>query len=57
MKGRTMKEKNTKKTLKAVAAAVGVATVLLVPTGCTVTASPGTGGGTGGGGILGGLGL
>lgn len=53
MKGRTMKAKGTKKTLKAVAAAVGVAAVLFVPTGCTLTVAPGTGGGSGG--ILGGI--
>lgn len=36
-----MKATNTKKTLKAVAVAVGVATVLLLPTGCATSAASG----------------
>ena len=53
-----MKARNTKKTLKAVAAAAGVIAVLVVPTGCA-SAGAGSGGllNTGGssGGILGGI--
>ena len=41
MKGKIMKGKSTKKTVKAVAAAAGVAAVLLLP-GCS-TAAGGTG--------------
>jgi hypothetical protein len=61
MKGKIMKGKSAKKTVKAVAAAAGVAAVLLLP-GCSTaaggTGAPVVGGVTGGlGGILGGLGL
>jgi hypothetical protein len=59
-----MKSQSTKKTLKASAAALGVAAMLILPTGCS-TAAGGAGGGglvggsSGGllGGIIGGLGL
>jgi hypothetical protein len=60
MKGKIMKGKSTKKSVKAVAAAAGVAAVLLLP-GCS-TAAGGTGGTLGGtlggtvGGVTGGLG-
>ena len=33
-----MKAKSTKKTIKAAAAAVGLAAMLLIPTGCAATA-------------------
>jgi hypothetical protein len=65
MKGKTMKGKSTKKSVKAVAAAAGVAAVLLLP-GCSTaaggTGAPLVGGAVGGavgglGGLLGGLGL
>jgi hypothetical protein len=55
MKGATMKSKRTKKTLKAAAAALGVATLVVLPTGCASSAA-GSGGlvNTGGGsGLLG----
>ncbi|WP_082968337.1 hypothetical protein [Mycobacterium scrofulaceum] len=61
-----MKAKSTMKTLKSVAAATGVAAVLLLPTGCASAAAGSggliggaTGGGVGGivGGITGALGL
>jgi hypothetical protein len=61
-----MKAKSTMKTLKAAAAAAGVAAVLVLPTGCASSAAGSggliggaTGGGVGGiiGGITGGLGL
>ncbi len=44
-----MKEKSTRKTLKVAAATVGVATMVLLPTGCATAA-----GGAGGGGVIGG---
>ncbi|CDO87698.1 hypothetical protein BN973_02054 [Mycobacterium triplex] len=44
-----MKSQSTKKTLKASAAALGVAAMLILPTGCSTAA-----GGAGGGGVLGG---
>jgi hypothetical protein len=57
MKGATMKSKRIKKTLKTAAAAVGLVTVLLVPTGCASSAagSGGLVGGSDSGGLLGGI--
>jgi uncharacterized membrane protein len=53
-----MKVKSAKKTLKSATVAVGLAAVLLIPTGCASSAA-GSGGLIGGtsGGLLGGLGL
>ncbi|OBB92644.1 hypothetical protein A5782_13235 [Mycobacterium sp. 852002-40037_SCH5390672] len=45
-----MKAKSTKKTLKAAGAALGVAAVLVLPTGCATV------GGAGGSGLIGGTG-
>jgi hypothetical protein len=58
LKGTIMKTNNTKKTLKAAIAALGLAAVLSVP-GCATAMGGGGGGGltggTGGGGLLGGI--
>jgi hypothetical protein len=56
-----MKGKFGQKTLKSVVAAVGVVTMVLLPTGCATAAGGGggagigTGGGGGTGGVLGGV--